>query len=451
MKSINPYTEKLIKSYNKHTLDNVNEMIFEANESFNNWKNLHLKKRIDIILIIKKNLIEDRLNSAKEITIEMGKPLSESLLEIDKCVWLCDYYINNAENILENEFIKTEAKKSYISFEPLGIILGIMPWNFPYWQVFRFVIPTIISGNITLVKHAPNVTGCCLRISRIFSKNIKYKIFESLVLEDKEVKNIIENPLIKGVSLTGSDKAGSAVGKLAGKHIKKTLLELGGSDAFIVCEDANIRKAAKKAVMARMLNTGQSCIAAKRFIVHENIKDEFVNYLIKNLKLMAVGDPMLKDTQIGPLARKDLLNQLNQLFEDAIDKGAKIIYKMKNIPKNGYFFAPCVIENIDSSMQIYKCETFGPLFSIYTFKKQNDAIKLANDTLYGLGGSVWSKDIKNAENLAKEIYTGAVFINEITKSDPRLPFGGVGLSGIGRELGTYGIKEFINVKTIYIN
>ena len=451
MKSINPYTEKVIKTYNNHTSDNVNEIIIEANESFNNWKNLQLKQRIDIILIIKQNLIDDKLNSAKEITIEMGKPLSESLLEIDKCVWLCDYYINNAENILKNEFIKTEAKKSYISFEPLGIILGIMPWNFPYWQVFRFVIPTIISGNITLVKHAPNVTGCCLRISKIFSKNINYKIFESLVLEDKEVKNIIENPLIKGVSLTGSDKAGSAVGKLAGKHIKKTLLELGGSDAFIVCEDANIRKAAKKAVMARMLNTGQSCIAAKRFIVHENIKDEFVNHLIKNLKSMAIGDPMLKDTQIGPLARKDLLNQLNQLFEDAIDKGAKIIYKMKNIPKNGYFFAPCVIENIDSSMQVYKCETFGPLFSIYTFKKQNDAIKLANDTLYGLGGSVWSKDIKNAENLAKEIYTGAVFINEITKSDPRLPFGGVGLSGIGRELGTYGIKEFINVKTIYIN
>ena len=451
MKSINPYTEKVIKSYNKHTLDNINEIIFEENESFNDWKNLHLKKRIDIILIIKQNLIDDRLNAAKEITIEMGKPLTESLLEIDKCVWLCDYYINNAENILENEFIKTEAKKSYISFEPLGIILGIMPWNFPYWQVFRFVIPTIISGNITLVKHAPNVTGCSLRISRIFSKNIKYKIFESLVLEDKEVKNIIENPFIKGVSLTGSDKAGSAVGKLAGKHIKKTLLELGGSDAFIVCEDANIRKAAKKAVMARMLNTGQSCIAAKRFIVHENIKDEFVNYLIKNLKSMVVGDPMLKDTQIGPLARIDLLNQLNQLFEDAIDKGAKIIYKMKNIPKNGYFFSPCVIENIDSSMLVYKCETFGPLFSIYTFKKQNDAIKLANDTLYGLGGSVWSKDIKNAENIAKEIYTGAVFINEITKSDPRLPFGGVGLSGIGRELGTYGIKEFINVKTIYIN
>ena len=451
MKSINPYTEKVIKTYNKHTADDVNEIIIEANESFNNWKNLQLKQRIDIILIIKQNLIDDKLNSAKEITIEMGKPLSESLLEIDKCVWLCDYYIDNAENILKNEFIKTEAKKSYISFEPLGIILGIMPWNFPYWQVFRFVIPTIISGNITLVKHAPNVTGCCLRINKIFSKNINYKIFESLVLEDKEVKNIIENPLIKGVSLTGSDKAGSAVGKLAGKHIKKTLLELGGSDAFIVCEDANIRKAAKKAVMARMLNTGQSCIAAKRFIVHENIKDEFVNHLIKNLKSMAIGDPMLKDTQIGPLARKDLLNQLNQLFEDAINKGAKIIYKMKNIPKNGYFFAPCVIENIDSSMQVYKCETFGPLFSIYTFKKQNDAIKLANDTLYGLGGSVWSKDIKNAENLAKEIYTGAVFINEITKSDPRLPFGGVGLSGIGRELGTYGIKEFINVKTIYIN
>ena len=451
MKSINPYSEKLIKKYTSFNSNEIFNIINEANTSFNDWKNISLKNRINIILKIKQNLIDDKLESAKEITSEMGKPLSESLLEIDKCLWLCDYYIQNSEKLLKPEFIKTEAHKSYISFEPLGVIMGIMPWNFPFWQVFRFVIPTIISGNVTIVKHAPNVTGCCLRIEKIFSKNIGYKVFQPLIVDVDEVENIIKNPLIKGVSLTGSDKAGSAVGKLTGKYIKKILLELGGSDAFIVCEDADIDKAAKKAVMARMLNTGQSCIAAKRFIVHKNIKNKFINCVIHHLSSMKIGNPILKETQIGPLARKDLLNQLNLIFDDAIDKGAKIIYQMNDMPKNGYFFRPSIIENINSSMTAYDCETFGPLFSIYTFQEESEAINLANDTPYGLGGSVWSKNLKNAEKLAKKIYTGAVFVNEMTKSDPRLPFGGVGLSGIGRELGTYGIKEFINVKTIYID
>ncbi len=451
MKSINPYSEKVIKTYASFKSNEIFGIINEANNSFNDWKNITLKNRINIILKIKQNLIDDRLESAKEITSEMGKPLSESLLEIDKCIWLCDYYIENSEKLLKPEFIKTEAHKSYITFEPLGIILGIMPWNFPFWQVFRFVIPTIISGNITIIKHAPNVTGCCLRIKKIFSKNINYKVLQPLVIDVDEIENIIKNPLVKGVSLTGSDKAGSAVAKITGKYIKKTLLELGGSDAFIVCKDADVDKAAKKAVIARMLNTGQSCIAAKRFIIHKNVKNKFVNRLVHHLSSMKIGDPMLKETQIGPLARKDLLNQLNLIFDDAIDKGAKIIYQMNNIPKNGYFFRPSIIENINSSMKAYNCETFGPLFSIYTFQEESEAINLANDTYYGLGGSIWSKNLENAEKLAKKIYTGAVFINEMTKSDPRLPFGGVGLSGIGRELGTYGIKEFINVKTIYID
>ena len=451
MKSINPYSEKLIKKYNLFTLSKVNQTINLANDTFNNWKKLDLDKRINIIQKVKQNLIDDRLESAKEITSEMGKPFSESLLEIDKCIWLCDYYIENSEKLLEPELIKTEAYKSYVSFEPLGVIFGIMPWNFPYWQIFRFVIPTIISGNVTIVKHAPNVTGCCLRIKKIFSRNIDYKIFQPLIIDTKDVEHIIKNQLVRGVSLTGSDKAGSAVGKLSGKYVKKTLLELGGSDAFIVCEDADIEKAAKKAVMARMLNTGQSCIAAKRFIIHKNVKNKFINQLIHHLSSMKIGDPMLKETQIGPLARKDLLNQLNLILDDAIDKGANIIYQINDIPKNGYFFRPSIIENINSSMKAYNCETFGPLFSIYTFQEESEAISLANDTPYGLGGSIWSKNLKNAEILAKKIYTGAIYINEMTKSDPRLPFGGVGLSGIGRELGVYGIKEFINVKTIYID
>ncbi len=451
MQSRNPYNEKIIKDYKSYNQEEVIKLIDSAQKSFIKWKNISIKKRIKTLEKIKNNLETSKIECANEITLEMGKPIKESIAEIDKCVWLCDYYIENAEQFLKKEIIKTDASKSYVSFEPMGVILGIMPWNFPFWQVFRFVIPAILSGNTTIVKHASNVSGCCLIMESVFSNNIDYKVFFSLLLPASKIENVIKNPTIKAISFTGSEKAGSSVGAISGSEIKKILLELGGADAFIVCEDANIDKAANKAVLARMLNTGQSCIAAKRFILHKNIKKQFLKKVIDILNNMNLDNPTDPNTQIGPLARKDILDDINNQLKDAIDKGAKLCYQMKNIPKHGYFFPPSIVENIDSSMDIYHNETFGPLFTILTYTDEQEAIKIANDTKYGLGGSIWSKNIENAEKMAHQIYTGAVFINEFTKSDPRLPFGGVGISGFGRELGSYGIKEFVNVKTIYIN
>jgi succinate-semialdehyde dehydrogenase / glutarate-semialdehyde dehydrogenase len=451
MYSKNPYTKKNIKNYIEHDQNKVTNIINGSEKSFLKWKNIPLKQRIKVITIIKKNLTSKKTESARMITLEMGKPIKESIAEIDKCVWVCDYYIDNAEQFLKPEIIKTEAKKSYISFEPLGVILGIMPWNFPFWQVFRFAIPAILSGNTTIVKHASNVSGCSLIIENIFSKNINYKIFYSLLLSSSKMEKIIRNPIIKAISLTGSDKAGRDVGSIAGSQIKKILLELGGADAFIVCKDADINEASKKAVFARMLNNGQSCIAAKRFIIHKNIKKEFIRNIIDILDDMNLGNPNNNKTQIGPLARKDILEDLQTQVNDAINKGATLCYQMKNIPNKGYFFAPTIIDNINADMNIYHNETFGPLFTIIPYSTESEAIKIANDTNYGLGGSIWSSDTENAEKMGHKIYTGAIFINEITKSDPRLPFGGVGISGFGRELGSYGIKEFVNIKTIYIN
>jgi len=451
MYSKNPYNEKIIKNYKSYNKNKTIDLIDNAQKAFIKWKSITIKNRIKTIRKIKNNLLSKKMHCAYKITYEMGKPIKESIAEIDKCVWVCDYYIENAEQFLEPEIIKTDARKSYVSFEPMGVILGIMPWNFPFWQVFRFVIPAILSGNTTIVKHASNVSGCCLIIEDIFSDNIDYKVFSCLLLPASEVENVIKNPIVKAISLTGSEKAGSSVGSIAGSEIKKILLELGGADAFIVCKDADITKASEKAVLGRILNAGQSCIAAKRFIVHKDIKEKFIDNVIDILDNMKLDDPSNIKTQIGPLARKDILDDIEHQIKDAINKGAKLCYQMKNIPKIGYFFPPSIVDNINSSMDIYYNETFGPLFTIFTYTNEKEAIKIANNTQYGLGGSIWSKNIENAEKIAHEIYTGAIFINEITKSDPRLPFGGVGLSGFGRELGTYGIKEFVNVKTIYIN
>ncbi len=449
--SQNPYTEEIIAKYQSYERYKTIQLINSAQEAFINWKNLKIKNKIQTIEKIKNNLISRKMDCAQKITQEMGKPISESISEIEKCIWLCEYYIDNGEQFLEKEKIDTNASKSYVSFEPLGVILGIMPWNFPFWQVFRFVIPAILSGNITMVKHASNVSGCCLMIEEIFCNQIDNKVFFPLLLTASKIESVIKDPIVRAISLTGSEKAGSNVGAIAGSQLKKILLELGGSDAFIVCEDANIKEASKKAVLARMLNTGQSCIAAKRFIVHKNIKNEFINNIITILNNMRLDDPSNTKTQIGPLARKDILNDIENQLHDAINKGATVCYKMKNIPKNGYFFAPTIIDNVKSNMDIYNKETFGPLFAIFSYDNEKEAIKIANDTKYGLGGSIWTKNIENGEKMAQQIYTGAVFINEMTKSDPRLPFGGVGISGFGRELGSYGIKEFVNIKTIYIN
>ena len=377
----------------------------------------------------------------------MGKPINESISEIKKCISLCEYYFINSPQFLKSERIDLDTNKSRIIFEPLGIILGIMPWNFPFWQVFRFAIPALIAGNTVLLKHASNVQGTSILINKIFNRTIT-NIFNSLIINSESVSQIISNKHIKAISFTGSDIAGSKVAECSGRNIKKTVLELGGSDPFIVLEDADLDRCLDNAVISRMINNGQSCIAAKRFIVHEKIFDKFIDGLKKRINKLIIGNPIDSNVDVGPLATKNILLDLDSQIQQAINLGASLISGGFRINKRGYFYAPTIIANLSTEMSIYYEETFGPIFSIIKAKDIRHMIDIANDSDFGLSGSVWSKNKDSALSIAKKIESGCVFINDFTKSDPRLPFGGIKKSGYGKELSQYGIKEFVNIKTI---
>ena len=449
IKSINPYTGNLIKSYKSHSSNYIDNVINSSVEEFDRWKKTSFKERkavlLDMALGLKKNLEKH----ATMISIEMGKPISESRLEISKCVSVLKFYSENGEKFLQDKNIKTEYSDSFIKYEPLGLILGVMPWNFPYWQVFRFIAPALMAGNVCLLKHASNVTGCSLLIESLVKDSSDFKnIFNSLIISSGMVENVIKNENVKAVSFTGSEKAGSDVAMKAGKEIKKTVLELGGSDPFIVLEDADINKAAKTGVAARFLNTGQSCIAAKRFFVHAGIYDKFISEVIKNISNLKVGDPLNDETDIGPLAKQKFADELESLVQSSISKGAKCLIGGK---KNKFYFHPTLLVDINENMDVFKYETFGPIFCITKIQSIDEAIDLANNTIYGLGGSIWTSDIEKGKKIADKIHTGMVFINEMTKSDPRLPFGGIKKSGYGVELSELGIKEFVNIKSIVVN
>jgi succinate-semialdehyde dehydrogenase/glutarate-semialdehyde dehydrogenase len=379
----------------------------------------------------------------------MHKPISQAIAEVEKCAILCNYYYENAESFLSTKNIKTEATESFVTYEPLGVILGVMPWNFPFWQVFRFAVPTIIAGNTVVVKHASNVPKSANLIQEIFEKaGFPKGCYQDLPISSSEVANIIANPIIKAVSLTGSEQAGIAVATEAGKHLKKCVLELGGSNAFIVLEDANLEKAVAIAVTARMQNAGQSCIAAKRFLVHEKIVEEFVikfKIAIQNLK---TGNPLDKETQIGSLARVDLAEELEIQVKKSIQMGAKLIVGGN---RKDAFYEPTILTEVTIEMPVFKEETFGPVAAIITFNTLEEAIQLTNQSEFGLGVSVFTQDIDFIKTKISDFNEGAVFINEMVKSDPRLPFGGIKKSGYGRELAEEGIKEFVNVKTVVIN
>ena len=384
------------------------------------------------------------------ITREIGKPISESKAEVLKCVWVLKYFAHNSEEFLKKKQIKTDYSESYIQYDPLGVILGIMPWNFPYWQVFRFIAPLLMAGNTCVVKHASNTSGCSLLIEKVILDNSPFKhIYKSLLLKSKQVNGIISNKKIKAVSLTGSEEAGSAVAMQAGKEIKKIVLELGGSDPFFVLEDADIEKASKTAVLSRFFNTGQSCIAAKRFLVHQDVHDSFVNAVKEHIDNLVIGNPMDETTQIGPLAKKEFAIELHNMVVSSIKMGAKCLiggdYGKTSLYK------PTLLVNVNENMDVFKRETFGPVLCVMKIKNANEAIEIANDSDYGLGGSVWTENIDYAKKISHLIDTGAVFINEMTKSDPRLPFGGINKSGYGIELSKYGIREFVNTKTIVVN
>ncbi|RFN58075.1 NAD-dependent succinate-semialdehyde dehydrogenase [Marixanthomonas ophiurae] len=447
--SFNPYTGSEIKSYKTHTKPEIQDILTKADKRFYSWRETSFAERKKLMLAAASELKNNKEEYAKDMTLEMGKPIKQAIAEVEKCAWVCEYYAENAEEQLKNEIIKTDAQKSYVSYEPMGVVLAIMPWNYPFWQVFRFAAPALMAGNIGVLKHASNVFGSALNIEKVFKRaGFPNNCFTTLKVGSDAIEEIIENPIVKAVTLTGSGPAGSEVAATAGKNIKKTVLELGGNNALVVLKDCDVDKTIDTCVQARFQNTGQSCIAGKRLLVDESISEEFIEKLIIKVRELKSGDPMNEETFIGTLAREDLAKDLEEQVNKSVKSGAKLEIGGKR--QNAYF-EPTVVSNVSPEMTMFKEETFGPALSITTFKSVDEAIELSNNSKFGLGVSIFSEDIEAAEKMAYRFEEGAVFINELVKSDPRLPFGGVKNSGYGRELSNHGITEFVNRKTVYIN
>ncbi len=451
MKSINPYSGELIKEYKNNSLSEVVEIIELQNDAYLLWRKTSFLQRSELMKKTAKLLRENADKYAKIITNEMGKIIGESRAEVEKCANLCDFYADNAENFLRNEIIETDADLSYIKYEPIGTIFAIMPWNFPFWQVFRFAIPNIMAGNTALLKHSPNVNGCALIIEEIFTKaGFPKNIFKSILIPVELAENVISHDLIKGVTLTGSPKAGSAVASLAGKYLKKSVLELGGSDPYIVLKDAEINESCKNGTCSRMMNSGQVCISAKRFLVEEEIVEDFIKKQKSILENMTLGNPLDENIDMGPMARFDLVENIHHQVTESIKMGAKLICGGEISKENKMFYKPTLLTNVKKGMPVLEEETFGPVSVVIPVKDADEAVKIANDSMFGLGASIWTKDFKKCEEIANKIEAGAVFVNGMTKSDPRLPFGGIKKSGYGRELSRHGIREFMNIKSVWI-
>ena len=412
------------------------------------WKKENFSIKNNLFKNLENILLNSKEELAKVMVTEMHKPISQAIAEIEKCAWLCNYYCENAYQFLEPKIVKTDAHKSYVRYEPLGIILGIMPWNFPFWQVFRFAVPSIFAGNCVVVKHASNVPKCAETISEIFIKaGFKKNIYTNISISSKEIPKLIKQKHIKAVSLTGSEFAGKSVAKIAGKHLKKCVLELGGNNAFIVLSDANLENAVSIAVKARMQNNGQSCIAAKRFLIQDNIYEDFVALFTSKINQLKKGNPFLKETEISALAREDLAIEVEKQVKKSVEMGATLLVGGNR--KNN-FFEPTVLVNINKNMPVFKEEVFGPIACFMPFSSIDEAIEISNNSKYGLGVSIFTENVNAVLPYLSCFNEGAVFINEMVKSDPRLPFGGIKNSGYGRELAEEGIKEFLNCKTIYI-
>jgi succinate-semialdehyde dehydrogenase/glutarate-semialdehyde dehydrogenase len=447
IKSVNPYTQKEVYEIEEFTTYQVEQAIETADTTFYSWKQFSFKERGKLMLHAAKELRDNRQEYAEAITLEMGKPISVALDEVEKCAWLCEYYAENAEKQLADRLIVTEAYESYVTSEPLGVILAVMPWNYPLWQVFRFAVPALMAGNVGVLKHASTVMKCADNIEKVFQRaGFPQGCFTNLPIRSGEVENILKHKKVKAAALTGSNAAGSSVASIAGREMKKTVLELGGSNALVVLDDANIDESVKTCIQARFQNTGQSCIAGKRLLVHKAIANEFTEKFIDAVKALKSGDPMDKDTYIGTMSRVELAQELEGLLQDSVNMGAKILVGGNR--KDAYF-EPTVLGNVTEQMSIFKEETFGPLIGITVFETEEEAVALANNSIYGLGVSVFSEDFARVKRLIPKFDQGSVFVNERVKSDPRLPFGGVKASGYGRELSYEGIQEFVNKKTVY--
>ncbi len=450
MRSIDPTTGESFAEFQEHTPKEVCELLAHAEEIAPAWRGTPFEERARLMRRAGMILREKRSGHAALMTREMGKPITQAEAEVDKCAAACDFFADHAARFLADEPVKTDASRSYIRYEPLGAILAIMPWNFPFWQVFRFAAPNLMAGNVGILKHAPNVSGCSLAIEHVFhDAGFPVGTFTSLLVDASAVEGLINESVVKGVTLTGSGRAGAAVGAQAGRALKKSVLELGGSDPFIVLPDADPVATARAAVAARCVNSGQSCIAAKRFIVVGD-NPRFENEFSRAMAALRVGDPRDRQTEIGPLARRDLLENLARQVSASLDAGARLLTRGQILPGKGFFYAPTLLAEVRPGMPAFDEETFGPVAAMIRASDIDEAVCLANQTVYGLGASVWTGDSAVAERLAGRLECGTVFINGMVKSDPRLPFGGIKQSGYGRELASIGIREFTNVKTVWV-
>lgn len=454
IQSINPVNGQAIKSYTADDDAVVNKKIEQAQQAWLDWKNVPRSDRAVLLTSTAKILRERKSDLSLLMALEMGKPLKEGDAEIEKCASVCAYYATHAEAYLEDQLVQTEAKKSFISFQPLGIVLAIMPWNFPFWQVFRFLAPGLMAGNCGILKHASNVPGCALAIEEVLIKaGFPKYVFQTLLIDSKTTSKVIAHPLVKAVTLTGSTEAGMKVAEQAGGLLKKSVLELGGSDPYLILEDADLDLAAEVCAQSRLINNGQSCIAAKRFIVVESVEQEFIDRFVVQMAAKRTGDPLDSAVDLGPMARMDLRDELHKQVQENIGTGAKCILGgfIPKLEGAHAFYTPTVLTGIKKGMPAYKEETFGPVASIFTAKDTADAIRIANDSAFGLGSAIFTENIPEGERIAKyELQAGSSFVNALVKSDPRLPFGGINNSGFGRELGIFGIHEFVNIKTVYI-
>lgn len=450
-RSINPANGELIAEYSLLGEQELAARLEQTGKAFRSWRETTVTRRCELLVRASILLRQDVENLALLASKEMGKPIAQSRAEIEKCARLCEYYAKKAPEFLTPRQVETEATKSFVRFDPLGAVFAIMPWNFPFWQVFRFAAPTLAAGNVGLLKHASNVTGVALVIEELLADaGFPQGVFTTLVISKEQTETVIRHPIVRAVTLTGSEGAGKAVAARAGKAIKKCVLELGGSDPFIVLDDANIELAAEKAVQGRTQNSGQSCIAAKRFIVCESVAEEFVSAFVDRMKVLKVGNPLEDDTDIGPLAQREFVDKLHEQVIDSIDQGASLLCGGKPVDPHGCYYAPTVLDHVKPGMIVFEEETFGPVAAVVHVMDAEHALHLANRSRYGLGASIWTKDTERAMHLATLLDAGCVSINEIVKSDPRMPFGGVKDSGFGRELSDFGIHEFVNIQSVWV-
>ena len=450
-KTTNPANGQMIANYDTMSSQDISSISHDCQEAFFKWRSLTLEERIPYYRRLAQVLRDNQGEYAGLMTLEMGKPISEALAEVEKCAWTAEVYADNAIKWLASEEVEADGHLHRVSYEPQGVILSIMPWNFPFWQALRFGIPTTMAGNVSILKHSNTVPQCAMAIEGAFVRaGFPPNIFRTVIADHGQVGELVASDIIQGVSLTGSTGAGKMIAEEAGRNLKKVVLELGGSDPFIVLEDADMDAAVKGAVLGRMLNTGQSCIAAKRVIVHEQVAEEFSRRLAVAVKALRLGDPMDPDTLIGPLVDQAAQAEIKAQVDDALSMGAGLLAGGEPVDGDGFFFKPTVLGNCKLDMRVMREEVFGPVAPIISVKDEKEAIKVANMTEFGLGGCVWTQDIERGIRIASQVEAGTVFVNSITKSDPRMPFGGIKKSGIGRELGKFGIREFTNVKGLNV-